>query len=82
MSIRVIFDRMPNYEIRRIGTKVKEIKVQTMGITTKKVVMFEMENTTVTTTFSGVIMEKEMIGLGPMLHLKIRKFLLGMVEVV
>ena len=61
---------------------VKEIKVETMVITTERVIMSEMGITTVTTTSTGVTMVTEMIGVGPMFHLKIVKLLLGMVEVV
>ena len=65
-----------------ISAKFKEIKVGTIGITTKKVTMFEIETKTATTTSIRVTMVTEMIGMGPMFHLKIGKFLLGMVEVV
>ena len=53
-----------------------------MGITIERVITFKMETTTATTTSTGVTMTIEMIGMGPMLHLKIEKLLLGMVEVV
>ena len=52
MSRRGVSARTPKDPIRRIGTKVKEIKVETMGITIEKVIMFEMETTTATTTTS------------------------------
>ena len=63
-------------------TDVKEIKVGTMGITNERVTMFEMATTTATTTSTRVTMVTEMIGVGIMFHLKIRKLLLGMVDVV
>ena len=73
---------MPKAQIRRIGAKVKETKVGTMVTRTKRVIMFEMEITTETTTLTGVTMVTEMIGMGPMFLLKIVKLLLGMVEIV
>ena len=81
MSRLGVFDRTPKAPIRRIGTEVKEIKVGTMGITTERVTMFEMETTTATTS-TGVTIVTETIEVGPMFHLKIGKFLLGTVEVV
>ena len=72
---------MPNAPIRRIDINVKEIKVETMVITTYRVNLFKMETTTATTTSTGVIMVIEIIWVGPMFHLKIAKFLLGMVDV-
>ena len=56
--------------------------VRTMVITTSRVVTFEMGITTTTTTSIDVTMVTEMIGVGPIFHLKIGKFLLGMVEAV
>ena len=47
-----------------------------------RVIMFEMETTTVTTTLTEVTMVTEMIGMGLMSLLKIMKLLLGMVEIV
>ena len=44
--------------------------------------MFEMEITIVTTNLVRVTMVTEIMEVGPMFHLKIGKFLLGMVEVV
>ena len=44
--------------------------------------MFEMVTTTVTTTSIGVTMVTETIEVGAMFHLKIGKFLLGVVKVV
>ena len=64
------------------STKVKEIKVGTMGITNERVTMFEMATTTPTITLTGVTMVTETIGVGLMFHLKIRKLLLGMFDVV
>ena len=79
---RGIFDRTPKAPTRRIKAKVKEIEVVTMGITIERVTMLEMETTTATTTSTRVTMVTQMIGVGLMFHLKIVKFLLGMVEVV
>ena len=73
---------MPKAPIRNIGTKVKETKVEIMAITTKRVIMCKMGIKTATTASTGVTMVIEMIGVGPMFHLKIVKLLLGMVEVV
>ena len=53
-----------------------------MGTTTERAIMFEMETTTVTTTSTGVTMVTDTIEVVPMFRLKIRKLLLGMVEVV
>ena len=53
-----------------------------MGITTEKESMFEMETRIATITSTRVTMVIEMIKVGLMFHLKIRKLLLGMVEVV
>ena len=52
---------MPNAPIRRIDINVKEIKVETMVITTYRVNLFKMETTTATTTSTGVIMVIEII---------------------
>ena len=73
---------MPKAQIRIIGTKVKGTKVGSMVAITVRVIMFEMETTTATTTSTGVSMVTEMIGMGPMSLLKIVKLLLGMVEIV
>ena len=73
---------MPKAQIRRIGAKVKEIKVRSMVTITVRVIMSEMEITTATTTSTGVTMVTEMIGMGPMSLFKIVKLLLGMVEIV
>ena len=81
MSIWV-FDRTPKNSIRRIGFNNMEIKVGTMEITTERVTMFEIETTTATKTSTGVTMVIKTIRVGPMFHLKIGKFLLGMVEAV
>ena len=77
MSRRGVFDQAPKAQIRIIGAKVG-----TMVPTTVKVIMFEMETTTVTITSTGVTTVTEMIGMGFMSLLKIVKLLLGMVEIV
>ena len=82
MSRRGVFDRTPKDPIRRISAKVKEIKVGTMGITTERVIMFEMETATAIITSTTVTMVIKTIGVDPMFHLKIEKFLLEMVEIV
>ena len=53
-----------------------------MGITTERVTMFKMATTTSTRTSIGVTMAIETTRVGPMFHLKIGKFLLGLEEVV
>ena len=53
-----------------------------MGITTERDNMFEMKTTTAIKNSTGVTMVTEMIDVGPMFHLKIEMFLLGMMEVV
>ena len=73
---------MPKALIRRIGAKVKGTKVRSMVTITMRVIMFDKEITTMTTTSTRVTMVIEMIGMGPMFLLKIVKLLLGMVEVV
>ena len=70
---------MPKALIKRIGTKVNGTEVETMVTTIVRVIMFEKEITTTTTTSTWVTMVIEM---GPMFLLKIVKLLLGMVEVV
>ena len=82
MSRRGVSDRAPKAQIRIIGAKVKETKVGTMVTTTVRVIMSEMETTTVTTTLTGVNMLIELTGIGPMSLLKIGKLLLGIVEIV
>ena len=72
----------PKSPITIIGTKVKELKVRTMVITTERVNMNEMESTIATTTSTGITMVKGMNGVVHMFHLKIGKLHLGMVEVV
>ena len=59
MSKRGVFDQVPNALIRKIGAKVKGIKVGTMVTTTVRVIMFEMETTTATTTSIEVTLEAE-----------------------
>ena len=53
-----------------------------MVIMTEKASIFEIGTTIPTNTSTKVTMETEMVGVAPMFHLKIVKFLLGMVEVV
>ena len=73
---------MPKAQINRIGARVKETKVGSMKTITMRIIMSEMETTTVTTTSKGLTMVTEMIGMGPMFLLKFMKLLLGMVEIV
>ena len=47
---------MPKATIRRIGAKVKEIKVAFMVTITVRFIMSEMETTTATTTSTRVTM--------------------------
>ena len=61
---------------------VKEIKVGTIVITTKRVIMSKIEITTTTTTSARITMVIEMIRVGHMFHLNIVMLLLGMVEAV
>ena len=75
-------DQAPKDQIRIIGAMVKGAKVGTTITTTVRVIMSEMETTTVTKNLTGVTMLKETIGMGPMSLLKIVKLLLGMVEIV
>ena len=53
MSRRGVFDRVPKALIRRIGAKVKGTKVGSMVTITVRVIMFEKEITTATTTSTG-----------------------------
>ena len=73
---------MPKAQIRRIGATVKETKVGSMVTITVRVLMLEMKIKTAITTSTGITMLTEMIGIDPMILLKIVKLLLGMVEVV
>ena len=82
MSRWGVFDQCSKAPIRRIGAKVKEINVRTMGITIERVIMLDIETTIVKKTSTGVAMVTEMIEMGPIFHLKIEKLILGMVEVV
>ena len=82
MSRRGVSDRAPKAQIRIIDAKVKGTKVGTIVTITVRVIMSEMETTTVTTTLTGVTMLIETTGMGPMSLLKIVKLLLGMVEIV
>ena len=61
---------MPKALIRKIGAKVKGMKVG------------NMVTTIVRTTSTGVTTVTEMIGIGPMSFPKIVKLLLGMVKIV
>ena len=61
---------MPKALIRRIGAKVKGTKAGYMVTITVRVIMFDMETTTVTTTSIGVTTVTEMIGMGLMSLLK------------
>ena len=54
MSRRGVSDQVTKALIRRIGAKVKGTKVGTMVTITVRVIMSEMEATTVTTTSTGV----------------------------
>ena len=81
MSGRGVFDQTPKAPIRRLGVKVKKIKVITMVITTERVIMSKMEITIVTTTSAGVTMVTEKIRVGPIVHLKIVNLLQEIVEV-
>ena len=82
MRIWGVSDQTPKAPIRRIGSKVKEIKVGTMVIRIERVIMSEMVTTTATTTSTGVTMVIETTGVDPMFLLKIVKLLLGMVDIV
>ena len=82
MSRHGVSDRVPKALIRRIGAKVKRIKVESMVKITVRFIIFEKEITTATTTSTGVIMVTETIEMSPMFLLKNVKLLLGMVEVV
>ena len=82
MSRRGVSDQVPKALIRRISAKVKGTKFGSMVTITVRVIMFEKEITTATTTSTGVTMVIEMIGMRPMFLLKIMKLLLGMVEVI
>ena len=82
MRRRGVSDRVPKAQIRRIGAKVKETKVESMVTIIVRVIMSENETTTATTTSTGVTIVTKMIGMGPMSLLKIVKLLLGMVEIV
>ena len=81
MSRRGVSDRVPKAQIRRIGAKVKETKVESMVTITVRVIMSEIKITTATTTSTGVTTVIEMIRMVDMFLLKIMKLLLGMVEV-
>ena len=77
-----VSDQARKAQIRITGAKIKGTKVGTMVTTTVRVIMSEMETTTVTTTLTGVTMLIETIGMRPMSPLKIVKLLPGMVEIV
>ena len=76
---RGVDDQTPKAPIRRIGAKIKEIKVGIIVTTIERVNMFEMGIITVTTTSTGVTMVMGMIRVGPIFPYKIGKLLLGMV---
>ena len=82
MSKRGVSDRAPKAQIWIIGANVKGTKVGSMVTITVRVIMSEKENTTATTTSTGVTTVTELIGIGPMSLPKIVKLLLGMVEIV
>ena len=82
MIRRGVSDRTLKDPVSRIGTKVKETKVESMVIINARIIMSEIGIITTITTSTGVIMVTEMIEVDPMFHLKIVKLLLGMVEVV
>ena len=82
MRIRGVSDRIPKAQIRIIGAKVKETKVETIVTIIVRVIMSEIEITTATTTSTKVTMVIEIIGMGRMFLLKIVKLCLGMVKVV
>ena len=77
-----VSDQAPKAQIKIIGAKVKGNQVETMVTITVRVIMFEMETTTATTTLTWVTMLIETTGMGPMSLLKIVKLLLVMVEIV
>ena len=82
MSRRGVFDLVSKAQIRIISAKVKGTKVGSIVTITVRVIMSEMETTTMTTTSTGVTTVTEMIGMGPMSLLKIVKLLLRIVEIV
>ena len=82
MSRRGVSNLVPKAQIRKIGAKVKETKAGSMVTITVRVIIFEMEITTATTTSTEVTMVTEMIGMGTMFLLKIVMLILRMVEVV
>ena len=73
---------MPKALIRIIEAKVKGTKVRSMVTVIVRLIMFEKEITTATTTSTRVTMVIEMIGMDPTFLLKIAKVLPRMVEVV
>ena len=82
MSRRGVPNQTSKSPIRRIGIKVKEIKVETMVITAERVIMSKMGIITTKTTSIEVTMITEMIGVGPMSLPKIVKLPLGIVEIL
>ena len=57
---------MPKAQIKIIGAKVKGTKAGYMVTITVRVIMFDMETTTVITTSTAVTMVIETIEVGPM----------------
>ena len=74
MSRRGVFDRAPKAQIRIIGAKVKGTKVESMVNIIVRVIMSEMETTTVTTTSTEVTVVIKMTGMDPMFLLKMRSY--------
>ena len=80
MSRHGVSGQTPKAPIRRIGAKIKEIKVKNMVITIERVIMSEMGIYNRDNNFNRGNYGTKMIGVGPIFHLKIGKLLLRMVE--